>query len=150
MTTATKQPAPQTQPDTLPTFSTTTWSREHWRFLNSILQLRRRGPLHTPRPLPATAAAAPSPRRLLGKTVSAQGKTLRLEQWHLDVIHAFRDDVGGWDEVALARRLVALFICEERRRARARARAVGRGGGDGGSAVAAGPSRARVGRRYRA
>jgi hypothetical protein len=42
-----------------------------------------------------------------------------LEQWHLDVVDAFRDELPGgtgWDEETLAKRVFALLVGEERRR----------------------------------
>jgi hypothetical protein len=57
--------------------------------------------------------------RLLGKQVIAQGETMVLEQWHLDVVDAFAAEVGGgsvWDERVLAKRVFALLVGEERRR----------------------------------
>ncbi|KAL3960060.1 hypothetical protein ACCO45_005177 [Purpureocillium lilacinum] len=65
------------------------------------------GPLGTPYPRRAD--------RYLGKTVKSQGEAMRLERWHLDCVDAFRAQVGGWDEGALAKRLFALILGEEQR-----------------------------------
>ncbi|TPX13177.1 uncharacterized protein E0L32_006377 [Thyridium curvatum] len=111
-----------------PPLSHTTWSRGHWVRLDELLQERRRaGPLNFQ--LQHRAAAAPPSRRrssaLLGKQVAAQGETMTLEQWHLDVVDAFAAELGdggsaaascAWDENVLAKRLFALIVGEERRR----------------------------------
>ncbi len=39
-----------------------------------------------------------------------------LEQWHLDVVDAFKAEVAGWEEDLLVKRLFALMVGEERRR----------------------------------
>ncbi|KAI1376030.1 hypothetical protein F4677DRAFT_420063 [Hypoxylon crocopeplum] len=121
-----KSPSSRPATATATTASTTTalsrteWSRQHWLRLDELLQLRRRDPLRFQQ-------AAPLPSRvkrrsfvvLSGKEVAAHGAAERvlLEPWHLDVVDAFRRDVGGWDEHSLARRLFALLVGEERRRA---------------------------------
>ncbi|OAQ80053.1 hypothetical protein VFPBJ_05638 [Purpureocillium lilacinum] len=87
--------------------SLSVWSRGHWLLLDAILQRRRQGPLRTPYPRRAD--------RYLGKTVKSQGEAMRLERWHLDCVDAFRAQVGGWDEGALAKRLFALILGEEQR-----------------------------------
>ncbi len=101
-----------------PQLSRTSWSRAHWLRLDELLQERRRGgPLafqlrHTPcSPKKSRVSAA-----LKGKIVTAQGETMALEQWHLDIVDAFCREVGGWDEPVLAKRLFALLVGEERRR----------------------------------
>ncbi|KAK3371374.1 hypothetical protein B0T24DRAFT_706337 [Lasiosphaeria ovina] len=111
--------------------SKTEWSRDHWLRLDELLQARRHlGALHfqLQHPPAASAAArarqrAATARRLLGKRVTAQGESVALEQWHLDVVAAFAAEVGtngangsGWDETALAKRLFALLVGEQRRR----------------------------------
>jgi hypothetical protein len=40
---------------------------------------------------------------------------MTLERWHLDCVDAFKAQVGGWDEGALAKRLFALILGERRR-----------------------------------
>jgi serine/arginine repetitive matrix protein 2 len=46
---------------------------------------------------------------------------MTLEQWHLDVVDAFAAELGSeecaWDEKVLAKRVFALLVVEERRRA---------------------------------
>ena len=100
------------------------WTRDHWTRLDELLQERRQsGALqfqlrHGPPPS--------SPQKdhgggsvssgLLGKLIAAQGETMTLDQWHLDVIDAFKAEVGGWEEPVLAKRLFALMVGEQRRR----------------------------------
>ncbi len=97
--------------------SQTTWSRQHWSRLDEMLQLRRRDPLR----FQQVCALPPRDKRgssvLLGKEVSAQDARLVLEPWHLEIVEAFKLEVGGWDERVLAKRLFALVIGEEKRRA---------------------------------
>lgn len=103
-----------------PSSQTTTWSKQHWQRLDEILQLRRRDPssFQLP-PLEKRASSA-----LLGKEVVAHATRLILEPWHLDVVEAFKLEVGGeWDETALAKRVFALIKGEEKRRATAAAAA---------------------------
>lgn len=99
------------------TLSQTTWSKQHWARFDEILQLRRYDPLR----FQQLCALPPRDQRrsavLLGKEVSAQNAKLVLEPWHLDVVEAFKLEVGGWDERVLARRLFALIIGEQKRRA---------------------------------
>ncbi|TRX89131.1 hypothetical protein FHL15_009944 [Xylaria flabelliformis] len=96
--------------------SQTTWSRQHWYRLDEMLQLRRRDPLR----FQQLCTLPPRDRRrsaaLLGKEVAAQDARLILEPWHLDIVEAFKLEVGGWDERALAKRVFALIIGEEKRR----------------------------------
>lgn len=107
--------------------SQTTWTRAHWIRLDEFLQLRRRDPrafqqqqqqrlasplLHDD---PDRRSSPGRLRALVGKEVTAQGERVLLEPWHLEVVEAFRRDVGGWDEEALAKRLFALIVGEERR-----------------------------------
>ncbi len=116
-----------------PPLSQTMWTRAHWLRLDGLLQERRHaGPMvfqlrHPkaigPRSSSASASVSASTSTststsaaLKGKMVVAQGVTMALEQWHLDVVDAFRDEVGGWKEAVLAKRLFALLVGEERRR----------------------------------
>lgn len=39
-----------------------------------------------------------------------------LEQWHLEVVDEFREEVPGWEEEVIVKRVFALLIGEERRR----------------------------------
>ncbi|KAB5582716.1 hypothetical protein GE09DRAFT_1076125 [Coniochaeta sp. 2T2.1] len=104
---------------TVPRLSATTWSRAHWERLDTLLQQRRRqGALafQLAQPVAKTHSTRP---KLLGKHVVAQGETMTLEQWHLDVVEAFAAEIGGgsvWDERTLAKRVFALLVGEERRR----------------------------------
>ncbi|KAI1422108.1 hypothetical protein F5Y12DRAFT_764562 [Xylaria sp. FL1777] len=97
--------------------SQTTWSKQHWLRLDEMLQLRRHDPLR----FQQMCAVPPRDKRrssvLLGKEVSAQDARLVLEPWHLEIVEAFMLEVGGWDERVLAKRLFALIIGEEKRRA---------------------------------
>ena len=95
--------------------SRSVWTRQHWLFLDYVLQRRRRAPFN--------AGYEPRADRYLGKTVRSQGEAMRLERWHLDCIDAFKAEVGGWDEGVLAKRLFALILGEERRKRRAPASA---------------------------
>ncbi|KAI1344018.1 hypothetical protein F5Y15DRAFT_411870 [Xylariaceae sp. FL0016] len=111
---------PSTRPKTLATaLSPAAWSKQHWIRLDELLQLRRRDPLQFQLqcPLPPRAQRRGSA-AVLGKEVRAQGDSLVIEAWHLDVIDAFRLEVGGvWDESALAKRVFGLVVGEQRRRA---------------------------------
>jgi len=53
----------------------------------------------------------------LGKKISAQGTSLVLEAWHLEIVALFRDEVEGWDEGLVAKRLFAIIVGEQRRKA---------------------------------
>ncbi|KAI1740480.1 hypothetical protein F4680DRAFT_418222 [Xylaria scruposa] len=108
-------PAPPVAVVTSVALSQTTWSRQHWHRLDEMLQLRRRDPLR----FQQMCTLPPRDRRrsavLLGKEVAAQDARLILEPWHLDIVEAFKLEVGGWDERALAKRVFALIIGEEKR-----------------------------------
>lgn len=113
------QRAQQQHQDLDSPLSQTQWSRKHWIFLDNLLQEYRRGSLEFQ--LRHSSAVMASPRKrpssaLLGKQVTSQGETMLLEQWHLDIVDAFKKEVGGWPEDALAKRLFALVVGEERRR----------------------------------
>lgn len=120
------QPAPTTKaaspPQRLQKISQTHWTREHYVRLNELLQARRQGNLQfqLEQNKAGTAVAAATRRRpdpaLLGKKVTAQGEEMVLEAWHLEVVEAFRAEVGGWDGAVLAKRLFSLLVGEERRR----------------------------------
>ncbi|KAI0602433.1 hypothetical protein F4775DRAFT_241813 [Biscogniauxia sp. FL1348] len=129
-----------------PPLSPTTWTKQHWIRLDEILQLRRRTnpvqfhqrfPLLPPHPDPEKRSA------LVGQEVVARDARMAIENWHMDVVDAFRlelelesadgdgdEDGGGcaWDERSLAKRLFALIVGEERRRD---GRVVGSGSGGG-------------------
>lgn len=108
----------------LPRHGATAWTRAHWERLDALLQQRRAGgalAFQLAHPVPKRNSARP---KLLGKQVVAQGETMTLRQWHLDVVDAFAAETsggtgggeGGWDERVLAKRLFALLVGEERRR----------------------------------
>jgi hypothetical protein len=99
-----------------PTISQTQWSRQHWLRLDELLQQRRKGALQFQLQYGGPAARRGKSGALLGKVVTAQGETMQLEQWHLDIIDAFKAEVGGGEETMLAKRLFALLVGEERRR----------------------------------
>lgn len=131
-TPATAAEAPQ-QP-----LSSTQWTKAHWIRLDQLLQQRRKGKLPPPTStrrsprqasmfgtgghLPPATPATPSPgaggvMALLGKDVAAQGERMTLERWHLEIVDAFRAEVGyGFDDRELAKRLFALIVGEQRRR----------------------------------
>ncbi|KAI1769685.1 hypothetical protein GGR53DRAFT_473577 [Hypoxylon sp. FL1150] len=98
--------------------SQTEWTRQHWVRMDEMLHLRRYDPLQFQQatPLPPRAQRASLAAGLLGKEVSAQGESILLEPWHLEIVDAFHHEVGGWDAQALAKRLFALIVGEERRR----------------------------------
>lgn len=103
----------------VPHLSATTWTRAHWERLDSLLQQRRSSgalAFQLAHPVPKQNSTRP---KLLGKQVVAQGETMTLQQWHLDVVDAFAAEIGGgsvWDERVLAKRVFALLVGEERRR----------------------------------
>jgi hypothetical protein len=138
-------PPPVTKPPPPARLSPTTWTKAHWERLDALVQQRRRtGALNfqLAHPLPKIRNRDQRNRsgRLVGRQVVAQGETMTLEQWHLDVVDAFAAELGGypeqggegcvWDEKVLAKRVFALLVGEERRRAakadRLRAREEGR------------------------
>jgi hypothetical protein len=88
--------------------SQTTWSRRHWVLLDKLLQYRRSSPF------PISYAQRAD--KYLGMTVKSHGEAMTLDRWHLDVVDAFKAEVGGWDEGVLAKRLFALILGEEKRR----------------------------------
>lgn len=99
--------------------SRTKWTKRHWLLMDELLQAYRRNTLDFQ--LRHSEAVMSSPRKrasssLLGKMVTSQGERMALEQWHLDVVDAFKREVGGWPEDALAKRLFSLIVGEERRR----------------------------------
>ncbi|KUJ15329.1 uncharacterized protein LY89DRAFT_648582 [Mollisia scopiformis] len=114
-------------PTTAP-LSSTTWSKDHWKLLDSILQ-QWKPENQNSSPLSDGSGSKEKRRRnstrvisrLLGKTVSSQGEKLRLEQWHLEVVDDFRGYVPGWEEKAVAMRVFSLVIGEEKRALRAAA-----------------------------
>ncbi|KAI0517364.1 hypothetical protein F5B22DRAFT_604323 [Xylaria bambusicola] len=93
------------------------WTKQHWCRLDEMLQLRRRDPLRFQQACPLPPRDRRRSTALVGKEVSAQDARLILEPWHLEIVEAFKLEVGGWDERVLAKRLFALIIGEEKRRA---------------------------------
>lgn len=99
--------------------SRTRWSRQHWLFLEDLWQEYQHSPLEFQLRHSKAVMASPRQRRsssLLGKVISNQGDTLELRQSHLDVVDAFKKEVGGWQEEVLAKRLFALLVGTQRRR----------------------------------
>jgi hypothetical protein len=130
---STPQPS-QKQPQP-PQLSPTTWTRDHWIRLDELLQARKNGTLQfqletARRPTASFSSSrsnAPSQscRHLFGKIVTAQGESMPLQEWHLDVVEAFLAEIsrGGdagrrqvWDGTQIAKRVFALLVGEERRR----------------------------------
>ncbi|KAL8399101.1 hypothetical protein RB596_007805 [Gaeumannomyces avenae] len=117
--------APPTKASTAPEaaasrLSQTQWSRAHWVRMDALLQERRKGSLNFQLQHRVSVSQKRRSAGLLGKHVSAQGETMALDQWHLDVVDAFRAELGAgcvWDEHVLSKRLFALLVGEERRRA---------------------------------
>ncbi|KAI3394817.1 hypothetical protein diail_2219 [Diaporthe ilicicola] len=99
--------------------SQTKWSKRHWLLMDELLQAHRRNALDFQLRHSDAVMASPKKRAsssLLGKMVTSQGERMALEQWHLDIVDAFKKEVGGWPEDALAKRLFSLIVGEERRR----------------------------------
>ncbi|OTA06844.1 hypothetical protein A9Z42_0076300 [Trichoderma parareesei] len=88
--------------------SQTVWTRQHWIFLDTLLQMRRQRPFSERYP--------PVSQRYLGKVVTSMGESLVLEKWHLECVDAFKSQIKGWDEGELAKRLFALILGEAQRR----------------------------------
>lgn len=107
--------------------SSVAWSRAHWIRLDELLQLRKKDSMQFQMLFPSIA---PSKHPLTGLEVATQDAKLVLEDWHLEVVEAFRSElVGGprplsengvsqtiWDAKNLSKRLFALMVGEERRR----------------------------------
>lgn len=92
------------------------WTKKHWIRLDELLQQYRRAPLEFQLKYGGVTPQKRKSNVLLGKQVSSQGENMLLEQWHLDVVDAFKKEVGGWNENELAKRLFAVMVGEERRR----------------------------------
>lgn len=99
--------APSTPRSVSVPVSQTMWTRQHWLFLDWLIQIRREGPFDEDYDHSAD--------KFLGKAVRAQGMAMILERWHLDCVDAFKAEVGGWEEGYLVKRLFALLLGEERR-----------------------------------
>lgn len=99
--------------------SQTRWSRDHWLYLDDLWKEYQDSPLEFPLRHSNAVMVSPGKRpssRLLGKVVFNQGESVELQQMHLDIVDAFKNDVGGWNEESLAKRLFALVVGAERRR----------------------------------
>ena len=90
--------------------SQTVWTRQHWLFMDKLIQHRRKSPFGI--------QVEPRSAKYLGKRVKSHGESMVLEQWHLECVDAFNAVVGGWDEGVLAKRLFALIMAEEKRQKR--------------------------------
>lgn len=111
--------------------SATTWSRNHWLLLRSIIATHKPTPNNSPEGKTDSASAGSGsqekPRRrrnstrviskLLGRKVSSQGEEMRFEQWHLEAVDEFRNKVPGWEEKYIAMRLFAILVGAEQRAA---------------------------------
>ena len=111
--------------------SSTKWSKDHWRLLDSILQSWKPENQSSPSssdsfgPNSGEGSRSEQPRKrrnstrviskLLGKKVSSQGESMRFEQWHLEAVDEFRGVVPGWEEKVVAMRVFACLVGEERR-----------------------------------
>ncbi|KAH7397642.1 hypothetical protein BKA64DRAFT_600518 [Cadophora sp. MPI-SDFR-AT-0126] len=113
-------PTPES-PDQAP-LSGSTWSKDHWRLLDTIVQTWK--PENNVSPFSSDDKEASARRRrnstrvisrLLGKTVFSGDQRMKLEQWHLEAVDEFRGCVPGWQEKVIAMRLFALLVGEERR-----------------------------------
>ncbi|KAF4628622.1 hypothetical protein G7Y89_g9529 [Cudoniella acicularis] len=121
-------PLPSSPPHRL--LSSTTWSKDHWILLETILQTWK----PENQDLPGSENSEGRKRRnstrviskLLGRTVRSDGDSMVMEQWHLEVVDQFRGHVPGWEEKAIAMRVFSLIAGAERRKRRADAEA-GRG-----------------------
>lgn len=98
--------------------SSTTWSKDHWLLLDSILQAwkpeNNGGSEDGPKGRRRNSTRVIS--RLLGKKVFSQGEEMTLKQWHLEVVDEFRGIVPGWQEKVIAMRVFACIVGEERRK----------------------------------
>lgn len=95
------------------------WSREHWLYLDELLQSYQHNALEFQLRHSNALMASPQKRvssRLLGNEATSQGVAMLLEQWHLDIVDTFKEEVGLWDEEELVKRLFALIVGGERRR----------------------------------
>ena len=107
-----------------PPLSATTWSKAHWKLLHAIYNESKSLPVPSPnadlkngnKPNHERGEGAAEPLKYLGKTIQARGEKLTLEQWHLDIVHKFREEVPGWDEGIIAKRLFAIIVGEDLRR----------------------------------
>jgi serine/arginine repetitive matrix protein 2 len=107
-----------------PPLSATTWSKAHWKLLDAIYKDSKSLTLSAPnedskngnKPNHERSKGAVEASKYLGKTIQARGVKLTLEQWHLDIVREFREEVPGWDEGVIAKRLFAIIVGEDLRR----------------------------------
>ncbi|PBP18275.1 hypothetical protein BUE80_DR010999 [Diplocarpon rosae] len=99
-----------------------TWSKDHWRLLDAILQTWKPDNNNSLAPSDEKEKSARHRRnstrvisRLLGKNVTSGDQKMRFEQWHLEVVDEFRGCVPGWQESIIAMRVFALLVGEEKR-----------------------------------
>ncbi|CAI4217273.1 unnamed protein product [Parascedosporium putredinis] len=90
--------------------SQATWSRDHWVYLDGLLQYRREQPFPKDVILPEVRGMC---RELLGKRLRSREAFMPLQQWHLDVIEAFHSQVGGWSKNDLSTRIFSLLLGEK-------------------------------------
>jgi hypothetical protein len=106
-------PMPSSPPER--PLSSIIWSKDHWRLLDEIVQSWKpdKNSPNTEQRRRRNSTRVIS--KLLGKTVTSQGESMRLEQWHLEAVDEFRGHVPGWQEKIIAMRVFALLVGEERR-----------------------------------
>jgi serine/arginine repetitive matrix protein 2 len=101
----------------------TAWSKNHWILLESIVNAHR-PTISTDSSSSSSDVSNNQSRRrnstrviskLLGRTVRAEGESMVLQQWHLEVVDEFRGVVAGWEEKVVAMRVFALVKGEEKR-----------------------------------
>ncbi|ETS79099.1 hypothetical protein PFICI_08952 [Pestalotiopsis fici W106-1] len=125
------QPLPVTRAQVSPQMklSPTVWTRGHWVRLDEILQLRQRDPMQFQMVFPSVGLGK---HPLSGLEVATHDAQMILEDWHMQVVEAFRSELladsgvspdadddethGVWDANSLSKRLFALMVGEERRR----------------------------------
>lgn len=113
--------------------SATTWTRDHWLLLEQIVwswkpenrNYGREDVYGSVRRRHDTRVVS----RLVGRTVSSGGRSMVLQQWHLEAVDEFRNKVPGWEEKGVATRVFSLVVAEEDRRARRIVQASMGGGG---------------------
>ncbi|KAK4166119.1 hypothetical protein QBC43DRAFT_314010 [Cladorrhinum sp. PSN259] len=127
---------PHSRASARPALTKQVWTNSHWELLAYILKLRRQGQLS----LAPSSSSSSSASKLLGKVIGKRNNPDRehivLEQWHIDIIHAFKSEMESpqplplegtnsnpssrriekWDELDLAKRLFAVILGEQRRR----------------------------------
>jgi len=112
---ATKQqrPAPEKTEAWPPAcLSLRVWSRNHWLYLDALVQYRRKQPFPDEVILPQVKGMCDG---FLDRLMDVEEGSMYLEQWHLDVIEAFHSQVGGWNKDLLVRRLFSLLVGEKLR-----------------------------------